>query len=47
MAASSRHPGGVNLLFGDGHVQFISEAIHQATWQALGTIRGGESPGEF
>jgi prepilin-type processing-associated H-X9-DG protein len=47
MAASSRHRGGVNVLFGDGHVRFISDQIDPATWRALGTIRGGEATGEF
>ncbi len=41
-AARSRHPGGVNLLFGDGHVQFLRDAIAPATWRALGTRSGGE-----
>ncbi len=47
MAASSRHASGVNVLFGDGHVQFVSQNIHEATWRALGSIRGGEVTGEF
>jgi prepilin-type processing-associated H-X9-DG protein len=38
----SKHPGGVNSLFGDGHVQFIKESIAVDTWQALGTRSGGE-----
>ncbi|MCC7418931.1 MAG: DUF1559 domain-containing protein [Planctomycetaceae bacterium] len=47
MAASSRHRSGVNLLFGDGHVQFVSDQVDPATWRALGTIRGGDATGEF
>jgi len=47
MAASSRHVGGVNVLFGDGGVRFVSEDIFPATWRGLGTISGGEIPGEF
>ncbi len=47
MAASSRHTGGVNVLLGDGRVRFISENIDPVTWRGLGTIHGGESPGEF
>ncbi|HEX4589364.1 MAG TPA: DUF1559 domain-containing protein, partial [Gemmataceae bacterium] len=40
--ARSYHPGGVNALFMDGSVHFISNAIPQATWRALGTRNGGE-----
>jgi len=42
IAASSRHPGGVNCAFGDGSVKFIKSTINPTTWQALGTIAGGE-----
>ena len=35
-AARSRHPGGVNVLFADGSVQFVSNSIGAATWQNLG-----------
>lgn len=37
MTARSYHPGGVNLLFGDGGVRFISETIALNIWQALCT----------
>jgi prepilin-type processing-associated H-X9-DG protein len=40
---SSRHPGGVNLLLGDGSVHFIKDGIDPATWKALGTIAGGDA----
>jgi len=46
-AARSKHTGGVNTLFADGHVQFISNSIALATWQAMGTMNGGEVPGDF
>lgn len=42
MAARSRHPGGVNLLFCDGHVQFVSNAIARSAWQAFATRADGE-----
>jgi prepilin-type processing-associated H-X9-DG protein len=48
-ASRSRHPGGVNVLLADGSVRFVRETIDLKTWQALGTIAGGEviPPGEF
>lgn len=42
MPASSKHPGGTNLLFGDGSVRFIKDSISLQTYQALGTRNGGE-----
>jgi prepilin-type N-terminal cleavage/methylation domain-containing protein/prepilin-type processing-associated H-X9-DG protein len=42
MPPSSRHPGGVNLLAGDGSVKFIKNSIGLPTWRALGTRAGGE-----
>ena len=40
--ASSRHPGGVNLVLGDGSTQFISSAVDPTVWSALGSRNGGE-----
>ncbi len=40
--ARSHHPGGVNVLLGDGSVHFIKDSINGATWRALGTIASGE-----
>ena len=42
VTASSRHPGGVNVLLGDGSVRFVKESIDLATWRGLATIGGGE-----
>jgi prepilin-type N-terminal cleavage/methylation domain-containing protein/prepilin-type processing-associated H-X9-DG protein len=42
MPASSRHPGGVNVLIGDGSVRFIKNSVNLATWRSLGTRAGGE-----
>jgi prepilin-type processing-associated H-X9-DG protein len=39
---SSEHPGGVNLLFGDGSVRFIKTSIALNVWRALSTRNGGE-----
>jgi prepilin-type N-terminal cleavage/methylation domain-containing protein/prepilin-type processing-associated H-X9-DG protein len=44
-AARSRHPGGVNVLMGDGSVHFVNQNINLDTWQALGSISGGEIAG--
>jgi prepilin-type N-terminal cleavage/methylation domain-containing protein/prepilin-type processing-associated H-X9-DG protein len=40
---SSRHPGGVNCLMGDGSVRFVRETVDLATWRAMGTMNGGET----
>lgn len=40
--ARSRHSGGVQTVRCDGAVQFVSDTIDQATWQALGTMNGGD-----
>jgi len=40
--ASSAHPGGANVLFGDGSVKFIKSSISYPTWWGLGTRNGGE-----
>ncbi|HZW34478.1 MAG TPA: DUF1559 domain-containing protein [Isosphaeraceae bacterium] len=42
MPPSSYHPGGVNVLFGDGSVKFVKDSVNLATWRALGTRAGGE-----
>ncbi len=38
----SQHPGGANLLFGDGSVKFLKASMSQASLRALGTRAGGE-----
>jgi prepilin-type N-terminal cleavage/methylation domain-containing protein/prepilin-type processing-associated H-X9-DG protein len=40
--ATSNHPGGCNVLFGDGSVKFIKGSINLQTWWGLGTRNGGE-----
>lgn len=42
LTASSRHPGGVNVLFGDGRVQFVAENVNEELWRGAGTIAGGD-----
>jgi prepilin-type N-terminal cleavage/methylation domain-containing protein/prepilin-type processing-associated H-X9-DG protein len=41
-ASRSRHPSGVNTLFGDGSVHFMKNSISPITWVALGSISAGE-----
>jgi prepilin-type N-terminal cleavage/methylation domain-containing protein/prepilin-type processing-associated H-X9-DG protein len=45
--ASSRHPGGVNFLFGDGSVRFFRQSIDPVTWERVGTRAGGEVVGDL
>jgi prepilin-type N-terminal cleavage/methylation domain-containing protein/prepilin-type processing-associated H-X9-DG protein len=42
IAARSYHPGGVNALMADGHVQFFKNSIAYTTWRMLGSSQGGE-----
>ena len=39
---SSRHQNGVNFVFCDGSVRFVSDAISQDIRKAIGTREGGE-----
>jgi prepilin-type N-terminal cleavage/methylation domain-containing protein/prepilin-type processing-associated H-X9-DG protein len=47
MPPSSRHPGGVNVLLGDGSVRFVKQTINLATWRGLGTRSSGEILAEY
>jgi prepilin-type processing-associated H-X9-DG protein len=38
----SLHPGGANVLLGDGSVRFIKQSINLLTWQALSSRAVGE-----
>lgn len=42
-AFNSRHPGGAQFVFGDGHSAFLNENISLATYRALSTRAGGEA----
>jgi len=44
---SSDHPGGVNVLMGDGSVHFVQESIDMKIWWGMGSRNGGEPPGSF
>jgi prepilin-type N-terminal cleavage/methylation domain-containing protein/prepilin-type processing-associated H-X9-DG protein len=40
--ARSRHPGGINVMLGDGSVRFIKNTVNHPTWIALNTISSSE-----
>ncbi|MFO0958398.1 MAG: DUF1559 domain-containing protein [Isosphaeraceae bacterium] len=42
ITSRSRHPGGANSLFCDGHVAFFKNTVAPATWQAVGSRNGNE-----
>ncbi len=46
-ATSSFHPGGVQFLFGDGSVHFISSSISRQVYDALASRAGGEVVGSY
>ena len=46
-ASRSRHPGGVYILKADGSVHFVAQTINLSTWQAMGSISGGEVASEY
>jgi prepilin-type N-terminal cleavage/methylation domain-containing protein/prepilin-type processing-associated H-X9-DG protein len=39
----SEHKGGANFLYGDGHVQFIEDAINKTIYDGLATYNGAEN----
>jgi prepilin-type N-terminal cleavage/methylation domain-containing protein/prepilin-type processing-associated H-X9-DG protein len=39
IAASSNHPGGVNVLFMDGTVRFVKNSVNYQAWYAIATPR--------
>ncbi|AMV39334.1 DUF1559 domain-containing protein [Planctomyces sp. SH-PL62] len=41
-AARSKHPGGVNVLYCDGHVAFVGDGVDPSVWRAVATRAGGE-----
>ncbi len=47
MPASSAHGNGVNLLLCDGTVKFVYQGVNMATWRALGTRDGKDTPGDY
>jgi prepilin-type N-terminal cleavage/methylation domain-containing protein/prepilin-type processing-associated H-X9-DG protein len=47
ITSRSYHPGGVNVLLGDGSVRWVGDNVHAEAWRALGTIAGAEPEDEF
>ena len=41
-AARSYHPGGVNSVYADGSVRFITDDVTSDIWTALGSMNGGD-----
>ena len=41
-ASRSLHPGGVNVMQGDGSIRFVKDTINQAVWISFNSISGGE-----
>lgn len=39
---STNHPGGVNVLMGDGGVRFVKDSIALNVWRGLSTRNAGE-----
>jgi prepilin-type N-terminal cleavage/methylation domain-containing protein/prepilin-type processing-associated H-X9-DG protein len=46
-AARARHPNGVNVGMGDGAVRYVTNNVNLKTWQALGSMNGGEGLDDF
>jgi prepilin-type processing-associated H-X9-DG protein len=39
----SYHPGGVNVLFGDGSVRFLKDTVNLVAFRAILSLAGGEA----
>ena len=42
LAARSSHPGGVNVVFCDGHVSFYNNTVNLDVWRGIATVKGNE-----
>lgn len=47
LGSSSYHPGGTQILLGDGSVRFVSDSVEIQTWQNLSRRADGQVLGEF
>jgi prepilin-type N-terminal cleavage/methylation domain-containing protein/prepilin-type processing-associated H-X9-DG protein len=43
VSASSRHSGGLNVVFADGHIEFVNFSVAQEVWWAIGSRNGAET----
>ncbi|MCX7425117.1 MAG: DUF1559 domain-containing protein [Planctomycetia bacterium] len=43
VTSRSKHPGGVQTVFGDGSVHFVDNAIDFEVWRAVSSMAGGET----
>ena len=43
----SRHPNGINVVFADGHVEFLQGTLDEAVFQRMSTRAGGEVIGNY
>ncbi len=43
VGASSKHPGGVNVLFMDGSIRFVKNGVNHVPWYAIATPNNRES----
>jgi prepilin-type processing-associated H-X9-DG protein len=42
ISARSKHPGGVNVLYGDSHVSYVNNNVDLGIWRAIGSRNGRE-----
>jgi prepilin-type processing-associated H-X9-DG protein len=42
LGARSKHPGGVNVAYGDASVHFVSSTIDYTTWMCMGSRNDGQ-----
>ncbi len=47
ITSRSDHPGGVEVLLGDGSVRFVKNRVNGVVWRGLGTVAGGGGIGSF
>jgi prepilin-type processing-associated H-X9-DG protein len=45
-SARSRHPGGVNAVYADGSLRFVTNDIAADVWRAMGTMNGSDTTQE-
>jgi prepilin-type N-terminal cleavage/methylation domain-containing protein len=45
-SARSHHVGGVHVLFGDSHMEFVTDSVSLEVWREMGTMNGAETINE-